>query len=100
MADMHSPRSYAQTIAAYAATQIFEVLCHNRPDYVYREATQNPTNPRDRAAGFEVDVSQHFRSDPNVQEIVNDRHGELGCSLYLAKPIRIEDGQCLECRIR
>jgi protein-histidine pros-kinase len=86
-----------QIIPAYAATQIFEALRHKRPEYAYREATLNPTNLRDRAVDWEMDLIQHFRADPKADEIVKDRPTELGRSLYLAKPIRIDDGECLVC---
>ncbi|PKO57781.1 MAG: signal protein, partial [Betaproteobacteria bacterium HGW-Betaproteobacteria-19] len=39
-----------QTVAAYAATEYFNELRKQYPDYTYKEATLNPTNPRDRAA--------------------------------------------------
>src|SRR4051812_36827047 len=36
---------HPQTVAAYAATKNFEVMRTNFPDYAYREAALNPTNP-------------------------------------------------------
>jgi protein-histidine pros-kinase len=88
---------HPQTIPAYAATQMFESLRRKRPQFAYREATLNATNPRDRAAGWEIDVIQHFRNDANARELVNERATALGPSLYLAMPIRVEDGECLVC---
>jgi protein-histidine pros-kinase len=58
-----------QIIPAYAATQIFEALRHKRPQYAYREATLNPTNLRDRAVDWEMDLIQHFRADPKAEEL-------------------------------
>jgi protein-histidine pros-kinase len=95
--DASAPVFHPQTIPAYAATQVFESLRRKRPQYAYREATLNATNPRDRAAGWEVDVIQHFRNEPQATEFVNERATELGPSLYLAKPIRVEDSECLAC---
>ena len=37
-----------QSVPAYAATEIFNELRHNYAEYTYKEATLNPTNPRDR----------------------------------------------------
>lgn len=88
---------HPQTIPAYAATRIFDALRQKRPEYAYREAVLNPTNPRDRAQMWEADVIEHFRNDRSVAELVNERNGELGRSLYLAKPVRIDDAQCLAC---
>ena len=38
-----------QTVPAYAATEQFNELRKKHPDYTYKEATLNPTNPRNRA---------------------------------------------------
>jgi protein-histidine pros-kinase len=38
-----------QTVPAYAATEMFSEMRKRHPDYGYKEATLNPTNPRDRA---------------------------------------------------
>src|SRR5215475_11052440 len=45
-----------QTVPSYAATVGFDYLRQTHPDYTYREATLNPTNLRDRAVDWEVDV--------------------------------------------
>lgn len=36
----------AQTVPAYAATEVFNYLRADYPDYTYKEATLNPTNLR------------------------------------------------------
>ena len=38
-----------QSVPAYSATEIFNALRVKYPDFTYKEATLNPTNPRDRA---------------------------------------------------
>lgn len=91
---------HPQSIPAYAAIQIFAALQSKNPQFSYREAALNPTNPRDRALSWEADVIQHFRSSRGVDEIINERTGALGRSLYLAKPIRIDDARCLACHDR
>ena len=88
---------FPQTIPAYAANQIFAGLREKVPAYSYREAALNPTNPRDRALSWEADVIQHFRAHADATELINEREGELGRSLYLARPIRIDDPGCLVC---
>jgi protein-histidine pros-kinase len=86
-----------QMVPAYAATQVFESLRARRPAYVYREAVLNPSNPRDRALAWEADVIQHFRQQPTDAEFSSERATELGPSLYVARPIRIDDAGCLVC---
>ena len=55
-----------QTVPAYAATEQFNELRKKHPDYAYKEATLNPTNPRDRAADWEADVVNMFRNTPTT----------------------------------
>jgi protein-histidine pros-kinase len=88
-----------QSIPFYAATQNFLKLHEKFPQYAYKEATLNPTNPRDRAADWEADIIQHFRSDAGVHEISGVRDTPMGPSLYLARPIRVE-AECLVCHSR
>ena len=50
-----------QSVPAYAATEQFSELRKKHPDYAYKEATLNPSNPRNRAADWEADVVNVFR---------------------------------------
>ena len=86
-----------QSVAAYSATEYFNNLRQKFPDYAYKEATLNPTNPRDRAVEWEVDVVNHFREDPNSKELIGERDTPTGKTLWLARPLRIPDEACLEC---
>ncbi len=86
-----------QTVPAYAATEIFNNLHAKYPDFRYKEATLNPTNPRDRAADWESDIVQKFRGDESVKELVGERETPTGRMLYIARPITISDPACLAC---
>jgi protein-histidine pros-kinase len=85
-----------QSVPSYAATQNFLRLRERHPDYTYKEATLNPTNPRDRPADWEADIIQRFRNNPSTQEVIGQRETPMGKSLYLARPIRNE-AACLAC---
>lgn len=85
-----------QSVPFYAATQNFLRLRNRHPEYTYKEATLNPTNPRDRAADWEGDIVQKFRNDPHANEVVGERDTPMGKSLYLARPIRNEE-ECAGC---
>jgi HAMP domain-containing protein len=93
MADEFLP----QTVPAYAATQAFENLRETSPDYTYKEATLNPTNPRDRAVAWEADIVEQFSNHDGLTEIIGERDTPSGSSLYLARPIRITNPGCLVC---
>ena len=86
-----------QTVPAYAATEQFNDLRKKHSDYVYKEATLNPTNPRDRASDWEADVVNGFRNASTAGEVIGERDTPSGRSLYLARPIQIKNGACLEC---
>jgi len=86
-----------QLVPAYSATEIFNALRESHPEYAYKEATLNPTNPRDRTVDWEADVVNAFRGDPKMREIIGERDTPLGRALYLARPITITDPGCLSC---
>jgi protein-histidine pros-kinase len=88
-----------QTVPSYAATEYFSSLVASADlrDYAYKEATLNPTNPRDRAVDWEVDVVNRFRQHPELTEVVGEHDGAFGRSLYLARPLQIKDSACLTC---
>ena len=88
-----------QSIPFYAASQNFLRLHQRHPDYAYKEATLNPTNPRDRASDWEADLVQQFRNDAQTREISGERDTPMGRSLYLARPIHVE-AECLGCHSR
>jgi len=86
-----------QSVPAYSATEVLEGLKKNFPEYNYKEATLNPTNPRDRAADWEADIVQQFRGSSERKEIVGERDTPTGRSLYIARPIKITNPGCLTC---
>ena len=86
-----------QTVPSYAATQSFSSLRTTYPDFSYKEATLNPTNPRDRVVEWEADLVQQLRDHPDRKELIGERTGATGAALYLARPIRITNAQCLAC---
>lgn len=86
-----------QTVPAYAATQAFLQLRKTYPEYHYKEATLNPTNPRDRAVDWETDIIERFRSGAAESTAVGVRETPNGPSFYIARPIQIKDPACLVC---
>jgi HAMP domain-containing protein len=86
-----------QTVPAYAATETFNSLRKKYPDFAYKEATLNPTNPRDRAQEWESDVVGYFRNDAAMTEFKGERDTPTGRMLYIARPITIRDKACLAC---
>lgn len=86
-----------QTVAAYAAGQSFQALRETFPDFTYKEAALNPTNPNDRASDWEADIIHEFRNNPDRKELVVERDTPTGRMLNLARPLGIYDEGCLVC---
>jgi protein-histidine pros-kinase len=86
-----------QTVPAYSATEVLATLAKSFPDYTYKEATLNPTNPRDRAVDWEADIVNRFRTQADQKEFIGEREGGTGRTLYIARPLRITNPACLAC---
>jgi protein-histidine pros-kinase len=86
-----------QIVPAYAATTNIRGLREKYPEYTYKEATLNPTNPADRATDWETTIIEYFRNNPDATELIGERETAAGPSLYLARPIQITDPGCLSC---
>ena len=86
-----------QTVPAFAATEQFNELRKKHADFAYKEATLNPTNPRDRATDWEADIINQFRLSPTTTEATGERDTPTGRTLFLARPIQVKSQACLEC---
>ena len=86
-----------QTVPAYGATQIFRDINAKHPEYYYKEATLNPTNPRDLAVSWEKEIIDEFIANEEDVTKIGERETLTGKSLYIARPIRIKKAGCLVC---
>jgi len=86
-----------QSVPAYSANEYFNQLRKKYPDYSYKEATLNPTNPINRATDWEADIIRYFRQSSEQTELVGERDTPNGRALYIARPMRIKDEKCLYC---
>ena len=87
---------YPQSVSAYAAKRNFDVIHEKFPDYMYREAALNPTNPQDRATDWEADIINDFRGHPGKEEDSFVRSTATGPMLELARPLANKPA-CMEC---
>ena len=86
-----------QSIPFLAAQDQFRRVQKDWPDYSYKDAALNPTDPADKAADWEAALINRFRADPNLKRVVSQRETPTGPILSLSKPIRITDPTCLQC---
>lgn len=88
---------HPQTVPAYSATQTANLVRQSRPNYSYKEAVFNPTNPRDKATPAEEEIINQFIANPALDKLVGSQEINGVKSLYISYPIRITNPACLAC---
>ncbi|MGN6529852.1 MAG: c-type heme family protein [Burkholderiaceae bacterium] len=86
-----------QSVPAFSAAEVLGKLQKDYPEYAFKSAMLNPTNPRDRAVSWEADIITQFKQTPDLKEFIGERETPTGTSLYIARPIRITNPVCLSC---
>jgi protein-histidine pros-kinase len=86
-----------QTVPSYAAQETFRIFKEEFPEFSYREAALNPTNRRDLAVSWEVDIIQRFIDEPTTRQVSGERDSNHDLMFYLARPIRVANQACLTC---
>jgi protein-histidine pros-kinase len=100
LADVMRTRFVPASVPSYAAQTTFGAVRQNYPDFRYKEAALNPTNPADRATDWEADIINRFRADPQRTELVLEREAAVGRELVLARPLVVRSEGCLVCHSR
>jgi HAMP domain-containing protein len=90
-------RFLPQSIPFFAAQSVFRGLRRDYPEYDYKEAALNPTNPADRATDWQADIIGVFQRDPDRTELITTRDTPTGPTLNLARPIKVTEQGCLGC---
>jgi HAMP domain-containing protein len=86
-----------ETVPAFAATETLARLAAKQPGYSYKEATLNPTNPRDKPTDWERQIVERFRAEPKTTELSGEVSTGKDELFYVARPIRITNPACLAC---
>ncbi len=97
LAGQDQQRFLPQTIPFYAAETTMRSLAGKFPDYSYKEAALNPTNPADRAVDWEAGMIDAFRREPALGSYSIIRNSPAGPILSIARPVRVSDPGCLAC---
>jgi protein-histidine pros-kinase len=95
--DQLAVRFLPHTVPSFSAQTVLHQVQKDFPDYSYKEAALNPTNPSDRATNWEADVISAFQRDPKLNEFVGVRDTPTGQFLTFARPFRLTDKACLAC---
>jgi hypothetical protein len=88
---------HSETVPAFAAQTVFEGADTSAFAFGYRERALNPTNPTNRADGFETGLITRFRADPDLTELSGERAGANENVFYIAKPLSVSSEACLAC---
>ncbi|QLE56323.1 DUF3365 domain-containing protein [Nostoc sp. TCL26-01] len=88
-----------ETVPAFSATEVFENFRKNAEyeNFLYKEATINPTNLRDKADPFETQLVERFRNEPQTKQLSGFRSLPEGQVFYIARPLEITEQKCLRC---
>ena len=97
LADQLKIRFLPQSIPFFAAQANFRMMNKSFPDYTFKEAALNPTNPADRATDWEADIINAFRADQHRKQLIAERDSPTGRLLTVSVPITVSDPSCLEC---
>ena len=97
LSDQLKIRFLPHVVSSWAAQTNLRELSQQFPDYTYKEAALNPTNPADRATDWEADIIAEFQRTATLKEFTSVRETPGGPMLSVSRPIRITDKECLSC---
>ncbi len=97
LVDQQKLRFLPQSVPFFAAEANLRALSKTFPDYTFKEAALDPTNPADRATGWEAAIIATLRRHPTMTELVTTRDTTQGRILSLSQPVRIDSKDCLTC---
>ncbi|GAA6622559.1 DUF3365 domain-containing protein [Scytonema sp. NUACC26] len=88
-----------QTVASFSARKVFDNIRKNEryKDFVYKEATLEPTNVIDKADDFERQIINQFSSNPANTEQSGFRNLPSGKAYYIARRLNFDNPTCLQC---
>lgn len=97
LVDQQKLRFLPQSVPFFAAEANLRTLAKQFPAYSFKNAALNPTNPADKATGWEAAIIDEFRQHPTLAQYVSTRDTPDGPVLSLSKPLRIDNKDCLVC---
>ncbi len=98
----HTQAFLREAVPGFSAREVFEYFRRRDPSFAefeYKEAAENPTNPRSQADPFEQELIEQFRDDPNLKQLsgFHDDYASSERLFFTARPMRVESETCLGC---
>ncbi|MBW4597042.1 MAG: DUF3365 domain-containing protein [Brasilonema angustatum HA4187-MV1] len=88
-----------ESIPSFSVREVFELFRKNKEfeKFIYKDATLNPTNLRDKADDFETKIVEQFIQKPNSEPKHDYRTISGEKQFYIARSFKIEQQTCLHC---
>ncbi len=86
-----------QSVPSFSAQTVFATFKETFPEYSYKEAALNPTNPDDLANDWEAEMINTLRANPELERVTTIRNTENGRVYNVAFPFKITSEGCLRC---
>ncbi|WP_170130719.1 diguanylate cyclase [Sphaerotilus hippei] len=83
-------------VPSFSAVTTMKYLQQAYPDYRYQELAINPTQPDNRARGWELQVIEAFRAGGAEERFLTTGSGAAQM-LHYARPLRVVNEACLRC---
>jgi HAMP domain-containing protein len=97
LADQSAVQFLPQTVPSFSAQTAFRNFQEHYPQFYYKEAALNPTNPADRAGDWERALIENLRANPNLTKDISF-HTAGNVPVYtVTYPLTVKSESCLRC---
>jgi HAMP domain-containing protein len=86
-----------ETVTSYAARTVFSIFQKQFPEFSYKEAALNPTNPADLPNELEARLIEQLRANSSLDRISTVVENDAGRFFTVAFPLTITQQGCLSC---
>ncbi len=97
LAEHSSIQFLPQTIPSFSAQTTFRNFRNFYPQFFYKEAALNPTNPADLARDWEREIIEKLRANPDLTKDVSFQTIDNRSHYTATYPLVIKDESCLVC---
>ncbi|WP_181708248.1 c-type heme family protein [Chthonobacter rhizosphaerae] len=97
LADFSTIQFLPQTVPSFSAQTAFRNFREHYPEFFYKEAALNPTNPADLAEPWEQELIEKLRAAPDLEKDVSFRQTDAGTYYTVTYPLTIRSESCLAC---
>lgn len=97
LADQSGVQFLPQTVPSFSAQTAFRNFREYYPQFFYKEAALNPTNPADLVKDWERDLLNRLRDTPELDKDITIRNTDAGPQYTASYPLVIKSEGCLVC---